>query len=61
MKRTEFMTVQDVMQLLGISRSKAYAIIRELNLELKSRNYMTVAGRISRKYFYERWGITPYQ
>lgn len=52
------MTVTDVMKLLGVSRSKGYAIIRELNRELKSQNYMTVAGRISRKYFYERWGIS---
>ena len=50
----EIMTVHDVMDVLGIGQSKAYQIIRKLNKELAEKKYITVSGRISRKYFYER-------
>ena len=50
----QFYTVQDVMILLGIKQTKAYEIIRELNKELKDQGKITVAGRVSKKYFDER-------
>lgn len=39
---------------MGVSEGKAYKIIRQLNDELKAAGYLTVAGRVSRKYFEER-------
>lgn len=54
MQGKEIMTVHDVMDVLGIGQSKAYQIIRKLNKELAEKKYITVSGRISRKYFYER-------
>lgn len=57
MQGKEIMTVQDVMSVLRISQSKAYQIIRKLNKELEGKNYITVSGRISRKYFEERLNI----
>lgn len=54
MQGNEIMTVKDVMSVLGIGQSKAYQIIRKLNKELADKKYITVSGRISRKYFYER-------
>lgn len=47
--------VGDVMELLGISEPQAYKIIRELNEELKKKHYVTVAGRISKVYFHEKY------
>ena len=45
------MTVKDIQDALGISKSKAYEIIRELNEELKGKGYLVVRGKTSRAYF----------
>lgn len=49
-----FMRVDDVAQELGVSKSYAYKIVKKLNDELKAKGYLTVAGRISKKYFIEK-------
>jgi Mn-dependent DtxR family transcriptional regulator len=49
-----FMRVDDVAAELGVSKSYAYKIVRQLNTELKNMGYLTVAGRISKKYFTEK-------
>jgi Mn-dependent DtxR family transcriptional regulator len=49
-----FMRVADVATELGISKSYAYKIVHRLNAELKSMGYLTVAGRVSKKYFMEK-------
>lgn len=46
--------VYDISAYMGISIPMAYKIIRRLNDELKAQGYITVAGRISRKYFEEK-------
>lgn len=46
--------VEDVMEILGIGKSLAYKIIRQLNDELRAQGYITVAGRVSATYFKER-------
>ena len=49
----------DVMEILGVSDGKAYDIIRELNKELEAMGFHTVIGRVSRKYFEEKfYGLT---
>ena len=50
----QFMRADDVAKELGISRSYAYKLIRQLNQELKERGFLTIAGRISRDYLKER-------
>ena len=42
--RAQFITAEEVQQVLGVSRSKSYQIIRDLNKELKSMGYHTIAG-----------------
>ena len=55
----KFLKVDDVMQILGISKSAAYNIMRQLNNELKEKGYAVIHGKISRKYFEERfYGMT---
>jgi hypothetical protein len=49
-----FMRVDDVARELGVSKSYAYKVIKNLNATLKDKGYMTVAGRVSKKYFLER-------
>ena len=50
----QFMRADEVAKELGISRSYAYKLIRQLNQELKERGFLTIAGRINRDYFQER-------
>ena len=45
---------KDVAQILGISESYAYKIIRTLNKELKDKGFLTVSGKVNRQYFLER-------
>jgi len=51
---TTFLRVTDVAAELGVSKSYAYKIVQRLNAELKNMGYLTVAGRISKKYFMEK-------
>jgi len=50
-EKTRFMNANDVMKALGVSESKAYKIIRELNEQMKAKGYYTIHGRISARYF----------
>lgn len=55
MEQGVFITAQEVAELLVISKSKAYTIVRELNEELSAKGFITVAGRVSRKFFEEKF------
>lgn len=50
----QFIGAKEVAEILGVSESKGYAIIRDLNKELKERGYITVTGKVSRTFFSER-------
>ena len=50
-----FITVKEIGEVLGVSESKSYGIVRDLNKELADKGYMVIPGRISRKYFEERF------
>ena len=46
-----FMTVEEVATELGVSKSYAYKIVKQLNEELQKLGYLTVAGRVNTNYF----------
>ena len=50
-----FFTVKDVMAFMDVSKSQAYKIIRKLNAELEAKGFLVIAGRVSCKYFKERF------
>ena len=50
----QFIGAKEVAEILGVSGSKGYGIIGELNEELKEIGYITVQGRVSRVFFQER-------
>lgn len=54
MEHRSFMTVDEVAQEFGISKSYAYKIVQRLNSELDSKDYITISGRVNRQYFLER-------
>ncbi len=47
----QFIGAKEVAEILGVSESKSYGIIRELNKELKERGFITVQGKVSRVFF----------
>ena len=55
MNETNFMYVDDVAKELGVSKSYAYKIVRELNGELRKKGYLTVSGRVNRRFFMEKF------
>ena len=50
-----FISVKEICKMLSVSESKAYSIVRKLNKELSDKGYMVLPGRVSRKYFEERF------
>lgn len=49
-----YYTALDIAEMLGISRTKAYKLVRQLNQELEQRGYITISGKIPKKYFEQR-------
>ena len=45
---------EEVSEALGISKNKAYEVMRQLNAELEKKGFITFTGKVSKKYFYER-------
>ena len=52
---TIYYSAGDIAQMLGISKSGAYSIIRKLNGELESRGFIVIQGKVSKAYFEEKW------
>ena len=50
-----FMKVEDVAKELGVSKSYAYKIVQKLNADLRAKGFLTISGRINRKYFLEKF------
>ena len=51
----QFITATDVAKIMGISRSKSYQIVREMNKELKAQGYLTIAGKCPAQYFKQKF------
>ncbi len=51
----QFITAQEVAEILGISYSKSYQIIRQMNKELKAQGYITIAGKCPAQYFKQKF------
>ena len=50
-----FIRAEELAKELGVSKAYAYKLIRQMNQELNEKGYMTVTGRVSRQYFYEKF------
>ncbi len=49
-----FLSADDVSQIMGISKSKAYRIIKSINEDLNNRGFITISGKVSKRCFYEK-------
>lgn len=50
-----FMRADEVATIFDCSKEFAYKIIRQLNADLQKQGFITMQGRVSRKYFQERF------
>ena len=51
----KFIRADDVAKELDISKAYAYKLIQQMNRELHEKGYLTIAGRINRQHFAERF------
>lgn len=56
-KDPRVMTAQEVSDIYGCGKTKAYEIVQQLNRELAKKGKITVRGRVPRRYFEERTGL----
>ena len=54
MTKKAFLRAEEVAAELDVSLAYAYKLIRSLNTELQRQGFITINGRISRKYFTEK-------
>lgn len=54
MEQKTFMTVQEVADELGVSKSYAYKVVKQLNEEMKKLGYLTVNGRVNTQFFQKK-------
>ena len=50
----QFIGAKEVAEIMGVSETKAYQIIRQLNADLAAQGYITISGKVSRLYFEEK-------
>ena len=53
MANSVFMKAEEAQEMLGVSRSESYRIIKKLNDDLKAKGFIVLSGRVSRKYLEE--------
>lgn len=51
----QLLTVKDIQEILDVSKSTAYRLIKEMNTNLKKQNKIIIPGKISKKYFEEKF------
>ncbi len=54
-KNKLFITAHELSEMLQVSEGHAYKIIRMLNKELESKGFVTIAGKVPKKYLEERF------
>ena len=50
-----YYSASDLAEMLDISKSKAYGIIKEMNAELAQSGYIVLAGKVPIAYFDKKW------
>jgi len=50
-----YITAAECAEMLGVSIGYSYKILRLLNAELKKEGFITISGKIPKKYFEEKW------
>lgn len=55
MERNIFVTAEELSKMLEISKPYAYKIIKQMNSELREKGFITISGKVSRRYLEEKF------
>ena len=55
MNQQPFIHAAEVAAALGVSKPYAYKLVREMNEELRQKGFLTIPGRVSRRYFEKKF------
>lgn len=50
-----YYSAKDISQMLDVSVSKAYELIKKMNQELEQEGYLVLSGKVPTAYFNKRW------
>ena len=50
-----YYSAMEIANMLGISKAKAYGIIRDLNAQLEADGFIVIQGKVSKTFFEEKW------
>lgn len=50
-QKHRMLTVEDIMEVLSVSKSSAYTIMREINEDLAAKGLRIIPGRVSESHF----------
>jgi transposase len=51
-----FINAEEIATITGVSKSYAYKMIQLLNKEMESKGFMTISGKVNRRFFLEKLG-----
>ena len=49
-RRKMYLSVEDIAELFGLSVSFAYRVVERMNVDLASKNYYVILGRVPTRY-----------
>ena len=55
MKSNYMMSAEDIAKELGVSKGKAYKLIRDLNQELVKNGFIVISGKLPRAYWEKKF------
>ncbi|QIB67820.1 transcriptional regulator [Aminipila butyrica] len=55
--KKSYLTCKEVMEITGVKEAKAYQFINTVNRELKANGFITVAGKVSKRAFFEHYPV----
>lgn len=62
MQNKLLLNAEEVSQILCVSKAHAYKIIQRMNEELSAKGFMVIPGKVSRRYFEEKfYGMSDQQ
>ena len=49
-----YYTAAEIAQMIGVGRTSAYGIVKQMNEEIKSRSFLAVRGKEPKEFFYAK-------
>lgn len=53
----EFLKADKIVKICQVSKAMAYKLIRDINNEMSEKGFITIRGRVNRKFLFKKLGI----